>query len=321
MIIRLFLSFLLSLCAWGAPAYAQLDGEPVTMIVPWDVGGGSDATARIIASLLSRELNRPVLVRNRPAGLGVAGHEAIASAPPDGDTLGMVTTELGMMHWTGDTTVTFADIQPLALMNRDAAAIFVRGASRIDDIRELRLAIIGKAGRLTASGTRRGGIWHLALAGFLRAINVPTDAVSWEESVGSAAALQALLDNEVDMVVASVPEASALLNAGLVRALAVMDDQPNPGYPDIPTLREALGIDWQAAAWRGIAAPPGLEQNDVERLAAALRAVYESDEYIDFMAQRGFGRAWAGPEDFEAFMLENNRALGAALSSLGLTEN
>lgn len=302
----------------GGGVLAEDDPPSLTLIVPWEVGGGSDATARIIASLLTRELGRSVTVRNRTEGQGVAGHEAIAKAAPDGNTIGMVTTELNMMHWTGDTELNYRDVTPLALMNRDPAAIFVRGDSRIDDIRELRLAVIGKAGKLTASGTRRGGIWHLALAGFLRALNIPTEAIEWRGMAGSAPAFQALMDNEIDFVVASVPDSSALLNAGLVRALVVMDETPNPGYPDIPTLKEALGIDWQAAAWRGIAAPPGLPRERIERLSYALAAVYQSDEYIDFMAQRGFGRAWAGPGAFDDFLADNNAALGEALRSLGL---
>src|SRR5882724_12104676 len=86
-------------------AQAQYPDRPVTLIVPWGAGGGTDATARIIAALMEKELGQPVNVVNRTGGSGVVGHQAIASAPPDGYTIGMITVEIGMMHWVGLTTL------------------------------------------------------------------------------------------------------------------------------------------------------------------------------------------------------------------------
>ena len=79
-------------------AVAAYPERPITMVVPWGAGGGTDQTARIIASLLERDLGKPVNVVNRTGGSGVVGHSAIATAAPDGYTIGMVTVEIGMMH-------------------------------------------------------------------------------------------------------------------------------------------------------------------------------------------------------------------------------
>ena len=82
------------------PAAAQnYPARPITLIVPWGAGGGTDATARIIGSLLEKDLGQPVNVVNRTGGSGVVGHAAIASAQPDGYTIGLATVEIGMMHW------------------------------------------------------------------------------------------------------------------------------------------------------------------------------------------------------------------------------
>ena len=75
--------------------------RPVTLVVPWGAGGGTDAIARIIGSLLEKELGQPVTVINRTGGSGVVGHSAMAAAAPDGYTLGLITVEIGMMHWQG----------------------------------------------------------------------------------------------------------------------------------------------------------------------------------------------------------------------------
>ena len=90
-------SLLFSRC--DGAAQAQYPQRPVQLIVPWGAGGGTDATARIIARLLEKELKQPFNVVNRTGGSGVVGHDAIAKAPADGYTIGLITVEITMMHW------------------------------------------------------------------------------------------------------------------------------------------------------------------------------------------------------------------------------
>src|ERR1051325_7574117 len=85
-------------CAAAQAAYPE---RPITLIVPWGAGGGTDATARIIAALMEKELKQPINVVNRTGGSGVVGHDAIAKAAPDGYTIGMITVEITMMHHVG----------------------------------------------------------------------------------------------------------------------------------------------------------------------------------------------------------------------------
>jgi len=89
--------------------HAQYPQRPIQLIVPWGAGGGTDATARIIGSLLEKDLKQPVNVVNRTGGSGVVGHDAIARAAPDGYTLGLITVEITMMHHVGLTALTYKD--------------------------------------------------------------------------------------------------------------------------------------------------------------------------------------------------------------------
>src|SRR4029453_14933100 len=82
-------------------AVAAYPERPITLIVPWAAGGGTDAPARLIGWLLEKDLGQPVNVVNRVGGSGVVGHSAIAQSAADGYTIGMVTREFGMMHWRG----------------------------------------------------------------------------------------------------------------------------------------------------------------------------------------------------------------------------
>src|SRR5512135_2381669 len=112
------------------PAFAQSwPTRPITLIVPWAAGGGTDATGRIVGSLLEKELGQPVNVVNRTGGSGVVGHAAIASAAPDGYTIGMLTVEIGMMHWQGLTQLNGTSYTPIGLVNFDPAGLSVAADS------------------------------------------------------------------------------------------------------------------------------------------------------------------------------------------------
>src|SRR5512139_1428623 len=110
-------------------AHAAFPERPITLIVPWAAGGGTDAVARQMALMLERDFKQPVNVVNRTGGSGVVGHQAIATSAPDGYTFGLITLEINLMHWVGLTDLTFEKYTPLALVNQDFAAIHVKADS------------------------------------------------------------------------------------------------------------------------------------------------------------------------------------------------
>ena len=237
--------------AWPGTALAAYPERPITLIVPWGAGGGTDATARIVGSLLSEELGQPVNVVNRTGGSGVVGHTAIAQSEADGYTLGIATVEIGMMHWQGLTELTGADFTPLALMNVDPAAVHVGADADYASIKDLLAAVKAEPGALKASGTGQGGIWHVALAGFLKEQGIDPAAIPWVPSQGAAPGLQDLVAGGVEVVACSLPEARSLIDAGRVKSLGIMAPERNPVLPDVPTMQEALGSKWELGAWRG----------------------------------------------------------------------
>jgi tripartite-type tricarboxylate transporter receptor subunit TctC len=302
-------------------AQGMWPNRPITLIVPWGAGGGTDATARIIGSLLERDLKQPVNVVNRIGGSGVVGHSAIATAAPDGYTLGMITVEISMMHWQGLTELKPDSYTPLALMNEDPPGIQVNATSPYKTVKELADAIkAAPAGRFKASGTGQGGIWHLALVGWLSAMGLKPDHVPWVPSNGAAPAMQDLAAGGIDIVTCSVPEARALIDAGKARSLAVMAAERNPAFKDVPTLKEAMGIDYNTGAWRGMAAPKGLPADITAALTAAMKKINEAKEFLEFMANRGFGVKWADGPGFAKFMDDGNKAMGVAMKAAGLAK-
>jgi tripartite-type tricarboxylate transporter receptor subunit TctC len=308
-----------SLAATGA-ALAVYPERPITLVVPWGAGGGTDATGRMIATLLEKELGQPVNVVNRTGGSGVVGHSAIATAAPDGYTIGTVTVEIGMMHWAGLTELTGTDYTPIALYNYDPAGLQVRADSPWKTAKEVLEAAKASPGKFKGSGTGQGGIWHLALAGMLNKAGIPPNAVPWVPSRGAAPGLQELVAGGVDIVTCSVVEASALLDAGKVRSLAVMDGVRLGAFPDVPTLAEAAGVDWQLSAWRGLAGPKGMPDDVTATLTAAFEKVWKSSAFQDFMKGRGFGLVWKPSDEFAQWMADSDASLGVVMKAVGLAK-
>jgi tripartite-type tricarboxylate transporter receptor subunit TctC len=304
------------------PALAQAyPARPVTVIVPWGAGGGTDATARIVAALLEKDLGQPFNVVNRTGGSGVVGHSAIASAQPDGYTIGMLTVEISMMHWQGLTELAPRSYTPLALMNEDPPGIQVSSSSPYKTVKELADAIkAAPVGKMKASGTGQGGIWHLALVGWMRAMGLPANQVGWVPSNGAAPAMQDLAAGGLDMTTCSVPEGRAIIEAGKARSLAIMAPARNPSFPDVPTLKEAMGIDYSTGAWRGMAGPKGLPPEIAAKLTASMKKVYDSKEFKDFMGNRGFGTVWGDAAEFATFMDKGDAQMGDAMKAAGLSK-
>jgi tripartite-type tricarboxylate transporter receptor subunit TctC len=307
----------LLICSAAHAAYPE---RPITLIVPWGAGGGTDATARIIGSLMEKELGQPINVVNRTGGSGVVGHQAIASSPADGYTIGLITVEITMMHWVGLTQLKHTDFTPLGVVNADPAGVNVRADAPYKSVKDLLAAVKANPGKFKASGTGQGGIWHLALAGLLKDQGIDPAAVPWVPSNGAAPGLQDLVAGGVEIVPCSIPEARSLIDAGKVKPLAIMDASPPALYPNLPTLKKELGSNWVMAAWRTIAAPKGIPADVQTRLVGALKKVHDSKEFRDFMAQRGFGVIWAGPQDAAKFMAKSDTDLGAVMKAVGIAK-
>ncbi len=313
---------LVALIAFAAAsvALAAYPDRPITFIVPWGAGGGTDGTARYFATMMEKELGQPVNVVNRTGGGGVVGHSAIAQAPADGYTIGMITVEITMMHWQGLTELGPASYTPLALVNSDPAGFTVRADSPYKSVKDVIDAIKANPGKLKASGTGQGGIWHLALAGLLDDLKIPQASIPWVPSQGAAPAMQDLVAGGVDVVTCSLPEARGLIDAGKARPLAVMDDKRAALFPDVPTMQQAIGVNYSVAAWRGIAGPKGLPADVNAKLLGAIQKIAESKEWKDFAASKGYGTAWAPGAEFASFMAKGDTAMGKTMKAVGLAK-
>lgn len=299
-------------------ARAAWPERPVNLIVPWAAGGGTDAIARIVAKMLQEMLGRPFNVVNRPGAGGVLGHTELANASPDGYTIGLATAELTTYRALGTGQVGADSVTPVALINFDAAAFNVRADSPWQNLQQALDAIRAAPGRYKVSGFPTGAAYHIAFGALLQQVGIPVAAVPLVPGQGAAPGFQELAAGGVDITASSVPEGSAMRDAGRVRTLAVFSEARLAAFPAIPTVKEAVGVDFSGGTWRGIAGPRGMNAEATARLTDSVEKIYNAEEYRNFMASRGFGLQWAKGTDFGTFLAAQQARNAETLKALGL---
>lgn len=310
-----------ALFASAIGAQADYPDRPLTLIVPWAAGGGTDAVARLIAAGLEQNLGSPVNVVNRVGAGGVIAHAEIANAAPDGYTIGLATTELSTYYWGATGEVTWKDYTPIALVNFDPSAIHVNASSDWQTAKEVIDAIRdGEAGAYKMSGVPIGGAAHLAFGGLLNSMGIDPNKVVLVPTQGAAPGFQQLAAGGVDIVASSLPEGAAMVEAEKVRALATIASERTPAFPDVPTVNEAFGASYEAGAWRGIVAPAGLADDVRQRLTTALKNVYDSEEFTRVMTERGFGKVWAAGDDFGKYLETDYAQTGEVMKVIGIRQ-
>ena len=280
---------------------------PIELIVPYIIDGGTGKRTRLLARYLEKYLGRPVNVVSRTGA--VAGHAAIAAAAPDGLTLGMITGEIGMMHWHDKVTgLTPASYTPLAVPYVEAAAVIVRAGAPWNTLDDLLAAF--RTGPLRGAGSPDFGVWKFALLGLLRAAGIPRDRLIWTPTISGEEGIAKMLAGEVDVAPVPMVEAPELIFKGTIRPLATMDDHRHPLFPDAPTVKEACGLDWCVAHWRGLVAPAGLPARLRDPLIDALRRVAADAEFTAECRANGYTLDWRFGDDFAAYMREDDEQFG-----------
>ncbi|MGY1916139.1 tripartite tricarboxylate transporter substrate binding protein [Blastococcus sp. SYSU DS0973] len=300
----------------------EVNGEaypsgPIEYIMPYAAGGGTDVLGRALAQGMSDELGVQVNVVNMPEGSAVVGKTALANAEPDGSTIGSVTVQTMIYPRVGLGNVTKDDLTPISVVSTVPAGVTVRADAPYDSIEELLAYAEENPGELVGSGTGAGGVWDIARAGMLIEAGLPLDTIRWVPSQGAAPALQEVLAGGIDISFASLQENQAMIEEGRVKALAVMADEREEGFPDVPTLTEQ-GVDFTHSVWRGVGGPAGLPDCVVETLDGAVATTVESQEFIDFMANTNSAITYMDAAETAEFWEEQDQAMAELIDQMGI---
>jgi tripartite-type tricarboxylate transporter receptor subunit TctC len=294
--------FLLILLLLTAQARAEFPepGRPVTVIVPYPPGGGSDISARVLAPVLERELGVPVVVVNRPGANSQIGLAQTVRARPDGYTLcyglwpSTITLYLDPSRNAGFTRDSFT---PLAMHVIDPGSIIVRADNPLRSLADLIAAARARPGELRVSDPGILSWEHLASLALQRQHGLSVNQIHYQ---GSAPAQLALLAGETDVALVAAGTAMAQSRAGATRTLALLDDQESAFLPGVPTAA-SQGTRIVTGSARGFVGPAGLPPEVGRKLAEALARAITSAEHQRKMQELGLPVRFMGPAEFSAY--------------------
>ncbi|HXJ09798.1 MAG TPA: tripartite tricarboxylate transporter substrate binding protein, partial [Burkholderiales bacterium] len=266
-----------------ASAFAAYPEKPITLIVAYPPGGGTDVVARAIAPFLEKYLGggARVLVVNRSGAGGEVGMAAIANAPADGYTIGFVNTP-PLMTIPIERQANFGGPQRFELLGNiidDPCNFSVHTDTPVKNLQELAAWARANPGRLTVGTTGVGSDDHLLLLMFERAAGVKMTHVPFK---GSSEVRAAIMSKQIDVAAQNVGEALQSIRGGAaMRNLGQFGPARSNLAPDLPTGREQ-GFAFEMVALRGMAAPKGMPPDILERL---VKAVAQSAADPEFQAQ------------------------------------
>jgi tripartite-type tricarboxylate transporter receptor subunit TctC len=267
------------LAGFSVGAHAQSwPTKPVTVIVPFPAGGGTDSFARPLFAALSKQLGQQVIIDNKGGAGGNVGATLAAKAAPDGYTwfMGGVHHAIAPSIYPKLDYHLDKDFVPVALL-ASVPQVIVVNAKRIpaNTLQEFLAYARAHPGKVNFGSAGNGTSHHLAGELFKLQAGVQLTHVPYR---GAGPALQDVMAGQIDMMFDGLGSSASHIKGGRVKALAVASDKRAPGFPEIPTSAEGGVPTYQVSTWYGLWAPKGTPQAAIDRMTADLGKVFASKE-------------------------------------------
>lgn len=249
--------------------------RPLKFLCPWPAGGTADMTMRALCTAAARQLGQPIAFENKPGAAGMLGLRALASAKPDGYTVGQIPISVTRFSQLGSVPIDpMKDLTYLARTSGQTFGIAVLATSPWKTLREFVAAAKAAPGRVTYASSGVGGATHVGMEEFAIAADAQFNHVPFK---GGAEALQAVLGGHVDALADSSSWAP-MVHSGKLRLLATWGEQRTHDFKDTPTLKD-LGWNVVVDAPNGVGAPRGLDPAIATKLREAFRVAVQSPEF------------------------------------------
>ena len=279
----------LALASIASPALAQSSwpSRPVTIVVPFPAGGGTDAFARPLSAVLAKQIGKQIIIDNKGGAGGTLGAAFAAKAAPDGYTFFM-----GAVHHTIAPSMypkldynIQTDFVPVGMIASVPQVIVVNPQRvPVSDLKGLLDTMRKNPGKLNYGSAGNGTSHHLA--GELFKLQTKT-FVTHIPYRGAGPALQDLIAGQVDLMFDGLGSSAGHIKNGRIKALAVASAKRAPGFPDVPTAAEAGLPTYQVATWYGLWAPKGTPKEAIDRMHAELGKAFASPEVRDTWTSLG----------------------------------
>jgi tripartite-type tricarboxylate transporter receptor subunit TctC len=291
-----------ALAAPWAQAQNAWPAKPVTVIVPFPPGGGTDAFARPLFAQMTRQVGKQFVVDNKGGAGGTLGATLAAKAAPDGYTLFMGAVHHAIapsMYPKLDYNI-LTDFEPIGLVSSVPQVIVVNpDRVKATNLKDLLTFIRANPGKLNYGSAGNGTSHHLA--GELFKLQTKT-FITHIPYRGAGPALQDLIAGQVDMMFDGLASSANHIKNGRLRGIAVASDQRAPGFPDLPTAAEAGTPGYRVATWYGLWAPKGTPRDIMASLQAELRKAVNTEEIKTAWLGLGTETPKLYGEDFAKFV-------------------
>ena len=313
MTLALLLGTVTFVCAQSSAGAIDYPNSPVSIIVPYGAGGGTDLIGRAVADAMKGSFPKGIAVENRTGGGGAVGMSYGQNAKPDGNVITMTTVELVTLPHTGTGgDVSYDKFRPIVMVNSAYSAITVHKDSPYKTLKELLDAAKDEPLQVGNSGI--GAIWHLAAAGLEQAAGVEFIHVPFD---GAAPAITSLLGEHIDAVSVSYAEVASQVEAGELRVLAVLAPERLASIPDIATAKE-LGYDVAIGTWRGFGVPQNTPDEIVNWLEKTFTDAVKSDSFVKFMKDTQNDIELLSSQEYAERLKKDNEMFKKLITDLGL---
>jgi tripartite-type tricarboxylate transporter receptor subunit TctC len=289
---------------WLSARVARAAGypdKPIKIIVPFPAGGFNDTLGRIAATYLQGQWKQTAVVDNRAGGSTIIGTQAMATAAPDGYTLGVAAFQFAVnpLVYTNLPYDTKKAFVPIVLAGRTPLAIVVPVNSPLRSVADVIKAAKDNPGKLNYCSSGIAGSNHLAMELFCETVGVRMNHVPYK---GGAPAMADLAGGQVDLGFELVPNAIALIQGGKLRALAVSDPHGVAALPGVPTVAREIGKPFDVVTWHGFVAPAGTPKDIVQKLNEGFNAMLKLPETRKAFADQGVVPAGGTPQALAEFI-------------------
>jgi tripartite-type tricarboxylate transporter receptor subunit TctC len=286
----------------GRPARAQTYPQrTIRVIVPYAAGGASDIVARLVVSAMGEELGQSLFVDNRGGGASLIGTQAIATASPDGYTIGVVDSAFTINPSLFGAKLPYdakKDFTPVSLLARTSLLLIVPQSLPVTNVEELIALAKSKPGTLSMATAGVGTAVHLGCEQFRQEAGIDVVLVPYR---GGGPSIIDLLGGKVDFTFSTIPTVLQHIRDGKLKALGSTAGRVAQ-LPDVPTMTEAGLPKVDAAPDFGIVGPAHLADPVLARLSDAAQAALKSESLHRHLDEIGYEAVGSTPQDYAAFI-------------------
>jgi tripartite-type tricarboxylate transporter receptor subunit TctC len=304
----------------SAGAESPFPSKPITLIVPFVPGGGTDSIARDVGKLLSEKLEQAVIVENKGGGGGAIGANFVAKAPADGYTL-LFATSTFATNSSLESSLPFdpdRDFSPVALIGKGPILIVVSKSLGVKNINELLAYAKKKDSNLNFCSAGNGSINHLSGELFKAKTGISMTHIPYK---GSGPAVIDLIAGRTQVFFSTVPTILPFVKQKNVDLLAVTGNKRMALFPSIPSTQEAGIKDFDVSTWWGILAPANTPKAVVDKLNQAINEITAQDQLKERFTSEGASIERQTPQEFQVTLRKELSMWKSLVKSAGLSMN